>query len=105
MLKEKIFRRGIATREETKNVTGVKRMVTIEVLGMGCENCRRLMRNVEAAAGQLGIVAEIKKVEDIAAIMERGVMLLPGLIVDGELMVSGRVADVPEIKLILSGGK
>jgi small redox-active disulfide protein 2 len=79
-------------------------MVRIEVLGMGCENCRRLMSNVEAAVGQLGIVAEIKKVEDIAAIMERGVMLLPGLIVDGELKVSGRVADVPEIKQILSGG-
>jgi small redox-active disulfide protein 2 len=79
-------------------------MVKIEVLGMGCENCRRLMSNVEAAVGQLGIVAEIKKVEDIAAIMERGVMLLPGLIVDGELKVSGRVADVPEIKQILSGG-
>ncbi|MCX6685853.1 MAG: thioredoxin family protein [Methanoregula sp.] len=79
-------------------------MVRIEVLGMGCENCRRLMSNVEAAVGQLGIVAEIKKVEDNAAIMERGVMLLPGLIVDGELKVSGRVADVPEIKQILSGG-
>jgi small redox-active disulfide protein 2 len=79
-------------------------MVKIEVLGMGCENCRRLMSNVEAAVGQLGIGAEIKKVEAIAAIMERGVMLLPGLIVDGELKVSGRVADVPEIKRILSGG-
>lgn len=83
---------------------GENRMVKIEVLGMGCENCRRLMSNVETAVGQLGITAEIKKVEDIAAIMERGVMLLPGLIVDGELRVSGRVADVVEIKRILSGG-
>ena len=79
-------------------------MVKIEVLGVGCENCRRLMGNVETAVGQLGITAEIKKVEDIASIMERGVMLLPGLIVDGELRVSGRVADVTEIKRIRSRG-
>jgi small redox-active disulfide protein 2 len=59
---------------------------------------------VEAAVRQLGIAVEIKKVEDIAAIMERGVMLLPAIIVDGELKVSGRVADVPEIKRILTGG-
>jgi small redox-active disulfide protein 2 len=104
MLKEKMFRAGLATREETKKLMGENRMVRIEVLGMGCENCRRLMSNVEAAVRQLGIAVDIKKVEDIAAIMERGVMLLPAIIVDGKLRVSGRVADVPEIKRILTGG-
>ncbi|MDO9538744.1 MAG: thioredoxin family protein, partial [Methanocalculus sp.] len=43
------------------------------------------------------------KVEDITAIMERDVMLTPALMVDGELKVSGRVADVAEIKAILGG--
>jgi predicted thioredoxin/glutaredoxin len=43
-------------------------------------------------------------VEDITEIMDRGVMLTPALIVDGELKFSGRVADVAEIKRILTGG-
>ncbi|MEM2123868.1 MAG: thioredoxin family protein [Methanolinea sp.] len=75
----------------------------IEVLGTGCMKCRRLAKNVEQAVAELGIDAEIQKVEDIAAIMDRGVMLTPALIVDGELKVSGRVADVKELKEILKG--
>jgi small redox-active disulfide protein 2 len=75
----------------------------IEVLGTGCMKCKRLAKNVEKAVADLGIDAEIVKVEDITAIMDRGVMLTPGLIVDGELKVSGRVADVNELKEILQG--
>ncbi|MBN1195721.1 MAG: TM0996/MTH895 family glutaredoxin-like protein [Methanomicrobiaceae archaeon] len=78
-------------------------MVKIEVLGTGCAKCRRLVKNVEKAVADLGIDAEIIKVEDITAIMDRGVLLTPGLIVDGELKVSGRVADVNELKQILQG--
>ncbi|HOT02742.1 MAG TPA: thioredoxin family protein [Methanolinea sp.] len=76
----------------------------IEVLGTGCMKCKRLAKNVEQAVRELGVSADIQKVEDITAIMDRGVMLTPALIVDGELKVSGRVADVTEIKRILSGG-
>ncbi len=65
--------------------------------------CKRLAKNVESAVAELGISAEIEKVEDITAIMDRGVMLTPALIVDGELRVSGRVADVKELKEILQG--
>lgn len=78
-------------------------MITIEILGTGCAKCRRLVKNVDKAVSDLGIDAEIIKVEDITAIMDRGVMLTPGLIVDGELKVSGRVADVNELKEILQG--
>jgi small redox-active disulfide protein 2 len=60
-----------------------------------------LMKNVEKAVDELGIEAEIVKVDDITEIIERGIMLTPGLVVDGELKVSGRVADVKEIKEIL----
>jgi small redox-active disulfide protein 2 len=76
----------------------------IEVLGTGCMKCKRLAKNVEKAVADLGVDATIEKVEDITAIMDRGVMLTPALIVDGELKVSGRVADVNELKEILQGG-
>ncbi|ABN55953.1 MULTISPECIES: thioredoxin family protein [Methanoculleus] len=75
----------------------------IEVLGTGCAKCKRLAKNVEAAIKDLGIEAELVKVDDITEIMDRGVMLTPALAVDGELKVSGRVADVKEIKEILQG--
>ena len=66
--------------------------------------CKRQAKNVEKAVAELGITADILKVEDITAIMDRGIMLTPAMMVDGELKVSGRVADVAEIKRILSGG-
>ena len=72
-------------------------MVTIEVLGTGCMKCKRLLKNVEKAVTETETDAEIIKIEDINAIMDRGVMLTPALIIDGELIVSGRVADVKEI--------
>ncbi|OPX74569.1 MAG: hypothetical protein A4E40_00430 [Methanoregulaceae archaeon PtaU1.Bin059] len=75
----------------------------IEVLGTGCMKCKRLMKNVETAVKELGIDAEIRKVDDITEIMDRGVMLTPALAVDGEMKVSGRVADVKELKEILKG--
>ena len=72
-------------------------MTTIEVLGTGCMKCKRLLKNVEKAVKENGTEAEIVKIEDINAIMDRGVMLTPALIIDGELKASGRVADVKEI--------
>ena len=75
----------------------------VEVLGTGCAKCKRLAKNVEAAIKDLGLEAELVKVDDITEIMDRGVMLTPALAVDGELKVSGRVADVKEIKEILQG--
>jgi len=78
-------------------------MVKIEVFGTGCMKCRRLMKNVEIAVKELGIVAEIKKVDDITEIMDRGVMLTPAVALDGEVKISGRVADVKELKEILKG--
>ena len=75
----------------------------IEVLGTGCMKCKRLLKNVEVAVQELGIAAEIKKVDDITEIINRGVMLTPALAIDGEMKVSGRVADVKELKEILKG--
>jgi len=78
-------------------------LMKIEVLGTGCMKCKRLLKNVEVAVRELGISAEIKKVDDITEIINRGVMLTPALAIDGEMKVSGRVADVKELKEILKG--
>ena len=75
----------------------------IEVLGTGCMKCKRLFKNVEIAVKELGITAEIVKIDDIGEIIDRGVMLTPALVVDGEMKVSGRVADVKELREILKG--
>lgn len=77
-------------------------MVTIEVFGTGCAKCKRTAKNVEKAVAEMGIEAEVVKVEDINAITDRGVFLTPALAVDGEMRVEGRVPTVDEIREILS---
>lgn len=76
-------------------------MVKIEVLGIGCANCKKMRQNVERAAKELGIPAEVIKVEDIAEIAGKGVMVLPALLVNDEVKIAGRVAPVEEIKRVL----
>lgn len=76
-------------------------MKTLQVLGPGCRNCKRLAENAEAAAKELGIEYSLEKVTDIQAIAEAGIMRTPGLLVDGKVMISGRVPSVEEIKAVL----
>jgi len=76
-------------------------MTKIEVLGTGCAKCKRLFDNVQVAVKELGIAAEVVKVEDLDAIVEAGVMLTPALFINGEIVAEGRVPDVNEIKSML----
>jgi small redox-active disulfide protein 2 len=76
-------------------------MVKIEVLGTGCAKCKSLTKNVEKAVSELGIQAEIVKVDSLQEIMDRGVMMTPALYVDGKSKMVGRTATVDEIKRML----
>jgi len=75
----------------------------ISVLGMGCPSCKRLEENAKKAADELGLKAKIAKVTDIQKIMEYGVTSTPALVVDGKVVLYGRVPNVNELKKILGG--
>jgi len=77
-------------------------MKKIEILGTGCAKCKRLLANAEQAVKDLNIAAEVLKVDDIDAIVDRGVMMTPALFIDGEVRAEGRIPDVNEIKRMLS---
>ena len=73
-------------------------MKKIEILGTGCPKCRQLAANAEQAATELGIEYELEKVTDINDIMKFGVMMTPGIAVDGEVKASGKVVVADQIK-------
>lgn len=74
----------------------------IEVLGTGCAKCKALEKAVREAVDALGIVAEVRKVEDMNTIIERGVMMTPALAVDGKVVVSGKVVGRDEIEKLIA---
>jgi len=73
-------------------------MKKIEILGTGCPKCKLLTERAEKAVAELGIEAQIEKVEKLDDIMNYGVMVTPALAVDGEVKSAGKVVSVEEIK-------
>ncbi len=74
----------------------------IKILGPGCRNCEALERETRAALDQLGVQATIEKVTAYPDIAAYGVMSTPGLVVDEEVLVYGRVPRREEIARLLS---
>ena len=74
----------------------------IKVIGTGCGKCDRLYKNTQEALRNLGMEANVEKVEDLVEIVKLGVMTSPSLMVDGKLLIRGREAKTREIEKLLS---
>jgi small redox-active disulfide protein 2 len=73
----------------------------IQILGSGCAKCKLLEENARAAVAELGLDAEVVKVNDIETIMGMGVMTTPALAVDGVVKSSGRVLSKDQVAALL----
>lgn len=74
----------------------------IKVLGTGCTKCKSLEKVTKEAVEKTGVNATVTKVEDIVEIMQFGVMTTPALIIDGKVVVKGKVPTVEEISKLLT---
>lgn len=76
-------------------------MKQLKVLGPGCSRCDQLAQSTRTAAEELGLQYELEKITDLNRFIDYGVMMTPGLVVDGELKVQGKVPSVEELKELL----
>jgi small redox-active disulfide protein 2 len=76
-------------------------MVKIEVLGPGCMKCRTLDKNVRAAVEEMGLDAEVTKIEAIKDLAARGVLMTPALAIDGKMVSTGHLLSVRQVKKLL----
>lgn len=74
----------------------------IKILGTGCTKCKSLEKATREVVEEMNLGATIEKVEDIMDIMAFGVMTTPALVVDGKVLVKGRVPSNSEIKQLLT---
>ena len=74
----------------------------IKVLGPGCANCKRLYGEAEKAIAQSGQPATLTKVEAIEEIVSYGIMKTPGLVIDGQVVASGRIPGATEIVTLIT---
>ena len=77
-------------------------MKQVIVLGPGCPKCKTTYNNALEAVRQTGIEANVTKIEDIEEMMNYNVLTTPVLMIDGVAKIKGRVADVNEIKELLT---
>jgi small redox-active disulfide protein 2 len=77
----------------------------IEVLGVGCAKCVKLEETARQAIKELGIDAQVVHVTDLSEIAKRGVLMTPGLVIDGKVVSAGKVPTVEKIKEIMQKQK
>lgn len=70
----------------------------IKVLGVGCANCKKLYVTTEQAVQELGVQAELVKVEDLKDIVAYGVMRTPALVINEKVKAVGKVPKIEKIK-------
>lgn len=63
----------------------------IKVLGMGCKSCQALYENVKQAVTVKGIKANVEHITDIQMVAEYGVAKVPAVVVDGEVVIAGKI--------------
>ena len=76
-------------------------MTEIKVLGPGCPKCKTTYSNVLEALKQTNIEANVVKVEDIEEMMKYNVLSTPVLMIDEQIKIKGRVAQINEIVELL----
>lgn len=77
----------------------------IKILGIGCPSCKKLEENTKQAILELEMEVEVEKVTDMEKIMGYGIMSLPAIVLDDEVLSYGAVPSVADIKKLLAGSK
>ncbi len=97
---------GCSTSETTKiaNVCcgeAVNGICCIKVLGAGCPSCHQQYENAKEAVKNIGLDIEVEYITDMKKVMEYGVMSMPALVVNENVVSMGKVLKVAEVEKFL----
>jgi len=74
----------------------------IKILGSGCDKCNLLYERAAEAVRITGTAAEVSKVSNISEIIAFGVMTMPAMVIDGQVIITGRVPTLDEMKDLIA---
>jgi small redox-active disulfide protein 2 len=72
-------------------------MLTVKVLGSGCENCKKVEIIARNVVVTMGLQAEVIKVTDWAEIKKYPILGTPGLVVNEKVVCAGRIPSEAEV--------
>jgi len=74
----------------------------IQIAGPGCSRCQATEKVVHQVCSELNLSPEIEHVYDVLKFTRLGVRLTPAVLVDGKVILSGRVPTADELKSALA---
>ena len=75
----------------------MKQTLRIEILGTGCKKCQQLEANARQTVAMRNLTAGVVQITDMMQIAYRGVMAMPALVVNDEVVSQGKVITPEEI--------
>ena len=75
--------------------------VTIKVLGAGCKSCHEQYENAKSAVQALGLNVEVEYITDMEKVMEYGVMSMPAIVVNDQVVSMGKVLKAADVEKLL----
>ncbi len=102
-----VCRCDCATGEEKSALSGsgfqakADRNVCMKVLGAGCKSCHEQYENVKQAVKDMGFSIEVTYITDMKKIMEYGVMSMPALVVNENVVAMGKVLKPADVEKLL----
>ena len=79
----------------------VEGICCIKVLGAGCKSCHEQYENAKAAAQALGLKVEVEYITDMEKVMEYGVMSMPAIVVNDQVVSMGKVLKAADVEKLL----
>lgn len=89
-------------KQENRAEVKAENVLTIKVLGSGCNYCRMLLQNTRDAVSAMNLPAEIEYITDMQEIAKYGVMSMPALVVGEQVVSMGKVLKASEIQKLLN---
>lgn len=79
----------------------VEGICCVKVLGAGCKSCHELYENTKAAVSSLGLNVEVEYITDMEKIMAYGVMSMPAIVVNDQVVSMGKVLKASDVEKLL----
>ncbi len=76
----------------------------VEVLGPGCQRCQEAYRVVRHVVESAGLTCQVVKDETYQRMAQRGVMATPAIVLDGAVVMAGRIPRADEVRELLGIG-
>lgn len=75
--------------------------MNIKILGTGCARCSQLEKTTREVVKELGVDANVEEVKDMRQIMGYNILTTPGLVINEQVVSSGKVLSKAEVTQII----